>query len=105
AGPWRGRRLAIVAEGALEYVPFGALPLPAGARGPRGSSSLVLRHEIVNLPSASTLALLRDEGSRRGTAPKMVAVLADPVFGADDPRVARARRGEAVPSTTLAARG
>jgi tetratricopeptide (TPR) repeat protein len=97
AREWRGRRLAIVAEGALEYVPFGALPLPGQPRDGRVASPLVLTHEIVSLPSASILALLRDEGSRRAPAPKMVAVLADPVFAADDPRVGTARRGQRSP--------
>jgi CHAT domain-containing protein len=97
AHDWRGRRLAIVAEGALQYVPFGALPLPGQPRDERLASPLVLTHEIVSLPSASILALLRDEGSHRGPAPKMAAVLADPVFAADDPRVGTARRGQRRP--------
>ena len=56
---WRGRRLAIVASGALEYVPFAALPLPARRLAQRQASPLVAAHEIVTLPSASSLALLR----------------------------------------------
>ena len=49
---------------------------------------LIVEHEIVNLPSASALAVLRREIRDRQTASKAVAVLADPVFEADDPRVA-----------------
>jgi CHAT domain-containing protein/Tfp pilus assembly protein PilF len=66
------RRLLIVPDGALHYLPFAAFPDPNGA-GP-----LVARHEIVTLPSASALAALRKEVSKRpfGT----LAVVADPVL-------------------------
>jgi CHAT domain-containing protein len=76
------RRLVIVADGALQYLSFGALPLP-GAAGP---APLLLRHEIVYAPSASALLELRRGLAARPAAPKAIAVLADPVFGADDPR-------------------
>src|SRR6185295_3966244 len=44
-------------------------------------------HEIVNLPSASTLSALRRDAAARQMAPKTVAVIADPVFSADDVRL------------------
>jgi CHAT domain-containing protein len=50
---------------------------------------LIAAHEIVVLPSASALAVLRDQTAGRQPAPKMLAVFADPVFDAFDPRVAR----------------
>src|SRR5262249_13306034 len=80
---WRGRRLAIVASGALEYVPFSALPVP-GSGTSATARPLVVAHEIVTLPSASSLALLRR--GPRPTPSKTIAVFADPVFAADDPR-------------------
>jgi CHAT domain-containing protein len=46
-------------------------------------------HEIVNLPSASVLAVLRHETAGREPAPKAVAVFADPVFDEKDERVIR----------------
>jgi CHAT domain-containing protein len=49
-------------------------------------------HEIVSLPSASTLAVLRQEAKDRKPAARTVAVLADPVFESDDERV-QAKRG------------
>jgi CHAT domain-containing protein/tetratricopeptide (TPR) repeat protein len=88
ATAWRGRRLAVVASGALEYVPFAALPLPQSAGNAR--ASLITAHEVVTLPSASSLALLRRD-TARPAAQKMIAVLADPVFAADDPRVGKPR--------------
>jgi len=53
---------------------------------------LIVDHEIVNLPSASALALIRKEGAGRQTATKTLAALADPVFEADDPRLTAARK-------------
>lgn len=87
----RGQRLLIVADDALEIVPFAALPDPSTPNQP-----LAVDHEIVRLPSASTLALLRREAASRttgtrATAPQTVAILADPVFSATDSRVERAR--------------
>jgi CHAT domain-containing protein len=83
------KRLAIVGEGILQYLPFAALPAPAGANAepPAAGTPLIAAHEVVMLPSASALAVLRRETVGRPRAPKDVAVLADPVFGPLDPRV------------------
>jgi CHAT domain-containing protein/tetratricopeptide (TPR) repeat protein len=93
------KRLLIVADGALQYIPFGALiahgPTPQddtptqanGTEYARETVPLIVEHEIVTLPSASTLAVLRRETAQRAPAPNTVAVLADPVFEKDDPRI------------------
>jgi CHAT domain-containing protein/tetratricopeptide (TPR) repeat protein len=78
------RRLLVVADGALHFIPFGALPLPAG--GPRATPLLVDR-EVVYAPSASAIAVLRREAAGRAPAPKLLALFADPVFDAADERV------------------
>ena len=78
------KRLAIVAEGALQYVPFAALPSP---RGGATAVPLIATHEVLSLPSATTLAVLRREASDRIPPGRRVAVLADPVFDRRDPRV------------------
>lgn len=84
--PTKGRlyqkRLAIVADGALQYIPFAALPSPDHPELP-----LIVEHEIVSLPSASVLAALRNDAANRSVAPKTVAVVADPVFSSTDNRV------------------
>ncbi|MBV9957466.1 MAG: CHAT domain-containing protein [Acidobacteria bacterium] len=79
------KRLLIVADGALQYIPFGALPLK--------NTPLIVEHEIVTLPSASTLDVLRREVMGRRPAARAVAVFADPVFESDDVRLQmRAKR-------------
>ncbi len=81
-------RLVIVAHGALQYLPFAALPLPpAPGAAPSGEREpLIARHELSYLPSASLLAAVRERDLHRPPATGTVAVIADPVFGPDDPR-------------------
>lgn len=103
-----GKRLVIVADGALRYIPFELLTVNAPANGqvPQGasaSSPLITKHEVVYLPSASTLTLLRSTPRRKESG--TVAVLADPVFDANDTRVRAAsgvRKPEAQPGLALA---
>ena len=91
------RRLVIVPDGALQYIPFQALTIPETnlrdepQSGSEWNQLLLKNHEIVNELSASTLALLLNESATRKRAPNAVAVLADPVFEVDDPRVSRAK--------------
>jgi CHAT domain-containing protein/tetratricopeptide (TPR) repeat protein len=87
------KRLVVVAEGALQYIPFAALPAPANVNSASTGVPLVADHEIVSLPSASTVALLRRETEGRAPAVKLAIVLADPVFSRDDPRVTQAGSG------------
>jgi CHAT domain-containing protein len=76
------KRLLIVGEGVLKYLPFGALPDP-GSDVP-----MIAKHEIVTAPSASVVAVLRQEAAGRKPAAKTLMVLADPVFNAGDSRLA-----------------
>ncbi|MGB3507964.1 MAG: CHAT domain-containing tetratricopeptide repeat protein [Microcoleaceae cyanobacterium] len=77
----KNKRLLIVSDGILQYIPFSALSAP-GKNIP-----LIVEHKIVNLPSASTIAITRNETANRKPAPKTIAILADPVFEADDERI------------------
>jgi CHAT domain-containing protein len=47
----------------------------------------MVRHEVTSIPSASTLAVLRQELQGRTAAEKVVAVFADPVFDKADERL------------------
>jgi CHAT domain-containing protein len=103
----KNRRLLIVADGALQVIPFAALPVTGGlgdgetggkrtnrpvAPSPRRPVPLIANHEVVHLPSASALAVLRRELKDRKPAPKLLAVLADPVFDAEDERLPKEAR-------------
>ena len=90
----KNKRVVIVGDGVLQYVPFGALASPLAS----DLHPLVVDNEIVSLPSASVLAVLRQETAGRKPASKALAVLADPVFASDDPRVSVSAR-PAAPST------
>jgi CHAT domain-containing protein len=103
------KRLVVVTEGVLQYVPLDALPEPpkqiAGQTNketqpdqPENSSPLLARHEIVTLPSISTLAAIRHEKSRASSSNKVVAVLADPVFSDKDDRVESGKPNTAITS-------
>jgi CHAT domain-containing protein/Tfp pilus assembly protein PilF len=79
------RRLIVVADGALRYVPFSALPKLGGHEA--RPVPMLVDHEIITLPSASALAVLRNETSDRPRPTRTLAVLADPVFSDADPRL------------------
>ena len=84
------KRLVIVADGALQYIPFTALPVPVDGDAQKNQPAtkpLIADHEIVSLPSASVLAVMRRETVGRARAAKSIAVLADPVFDKEDDRV------------------
>lgn len=94
AAQLRAKRLLIVADGVLQYVPFAALADPGAATSAAESGvyhPLMERYEIIHLPSASTLAAIRAETGTREPAPMSVAVVADPVFSATDERVRSSR--------------
>lgn len=119
AGKIRDKRLLIVASGVLQYIPFAALrvspaavgrgtmperrnrPLMSGASG--GAPFLIETNEIVHLPSASVLPSLRRARTNETESKNLIAILADPVFGADDPRLAILSRRAAGASEISAA--
>lgn len=81
------RKLIIVSDGAIDFVPFSALPLPTGAVNKGKGITLVVRHEITNLPSASLLSALRQDLAVRQPARRALALFADPVYSSSDERV------------------
>jgi CHAT domain-containing protein len=84
------KRLLIVSDGILQYIPFSAIPIPQSEGIPKEANlveitqPLLVKHEIINLPSASTLAVIRDKPSNHLSATQTLAVFADPVFGQKD---------------------
>jgi len=94
------KRLIIVPDGALQFVPFAVLPNP-------GREGLMFeQHEIISLPSLSALVELRTDTAQRARAPGLLAIFADPVFEADDPRITRgADRAASMPVPRTRNRG
>ncbi|MEP0840140.1 CHAT domain-containing protein [Coleofasciculus sp. FACHB-64] len=77
------KRLLVIGDGALQYVPFAALPIPSAPTTP-----LLVQNEIITLPSASTVAIQRRQLENRPIAAKSIAVVADPIFNLNDSRIA-----------------
>ena len=80
------QRLLVVPDGALQYIPFGMLPIDAREQSLR---PMVLDFEIVTMPSASVLAIQREQIKTRAGPGSGVAVIADPVFDRTDTRFDR----------------
>lgn len=106
AGDLSATRVVVVASGALQYVPFAALSTQriTGNRRRTSYRPLILDHVVVNLPSASALAVQRTGLAGRKLAPRAVAVIADPVFSATDPRMKSAGAVAKQPSSTAETR-
>jgi CHAT domain-containing protein/tetratricopeptide (TPR) repeat protein len=97
------KRLLIVGDGILNYLPFAALSLPETS-GQNRNQPLIVDHEIVHLPSASTLGILRQNYNDRQSPSRTLAILADPVFSPEDERVktsATTTNREAIKSANL----
>lgn len=97
-----GKRLLLVKDGALQYIPFGALPEPLPGGRDVGTSPLLLNHEIVVLPSATAVSALREQARPPRPGQKTLLMLGDPVYNLSDKRaqnsfggVAAVRGGEA----------
>lgn len=90
AGLLGTERLLIVPDGALQYVPFAALPV--------GERLLLEDHDIVHLSSVSVLAAVRQEVAGRPRPPGLLAVVADPAFaGNATPAAGRAGKRSLAP--------
>ena len=91
AGRLAGRRLVVVPDGALAYLPFGVLPIGGSEAG---GELLLDGRDVVHLPSVAALEQLRANDSRPesrlAAAKRPIAIFADPVYDPADPRVRRA---------------
>ncbi|MBC7927201.1 MAG: CHAT domain-containing protein [Bryobacteraceae bacterium] len=86
--PWaaelgRAKRVIIVPDLPLHYVPFAALPVPSE------NITMASKVEVIVLPSASVAQAIREAKSLQTASPedKQIAILADPVFTSDDSRL------------------
>lgn len=82
------RRLVIVADGALNFVPFEALVTTERDGDYSSLDYLIKTNHISYAPSASVTAAFRDQMQvQKRTAGRNVLVIADPIFSANDPRL------------------
>jgi CHAT domain-containing protein/Tfp pilus assembly protein PilF len=92
AGSQAGRSLAISPQISRSQIVRSQIGRAAGSRlrdlSSRRLRPLLVDHEIITIPSASTLAVLRQELNGREVAQKTLAALADPVFEKEDERLA-----------------
>lgn len=79
------KRLLLIADGPLNSVPFAALPIP-------GSHDELLVDRFV-LSYAPSLALVMDNPRRPKEIHTRIAVVSDPIYAADDRRLAAAEGG------------
>ncbi len=84
------KRLAIVADGVLQFIPFASLQ----AQNPKSKvqNLLIENNEIVVLPSANVLAEIRRNLTNNKTPEKALAIFADAVFEANDTRFSSAAK-------------
>jgi len=93
-------KVYVVPDGVLHLVPFAALPMP-NRRVTGRPTPLVDVAEVTSIPSLSVFASVSPTlapGKNRG-----VAVIADPVYDAGDPRLARLTTVKALPPDTTQA--
>ncbi|HEY6230402.1 MAG TPA: CHAT domain-containing tetratricopeptide repeat protein [Pyrinomonadaceae bacterium] len=78
------KRVLIVADGALNYVPFEALVKSGPSADYSSLPYLIKSNEIIYAPSASVIGAIRQQNkAREGRA---MLILADPVFNSNDTR-------------------
>ncbi|CAN5682656.1 CHAT domain-containing protein [soil metagenome] len=92
------KRLLVVADGGLNYIPFESLVKTAG--GDYSSAQYLIKtNEIVYAPSASVIGAIRQQGPK--PAGRAMLVIADPVFNSNDARA----KGAARSTTSAETRG
>ncbi|HYO91271.1 MAG TPA: CHAT domain-containing protein, partial [Pyrinomonadaceae bacterium] len=90
------KRLLIVPDGALNYVPFEALVTTAGGSDYGTMPYLIKTNEVIYAPSASVVGVIRQQGAK--ASGKDMLIVADPVFNSNDPRA----KGAAATATVSA---
>jgi CHAT domain-containing protein/tetratricopeptide (TPR) repeat protein len=79
------KRLLIVADGALNYIPFEALVKTTAGEDYASLNYLIKTNEVVYAPSASVIAAIRQQSTP--STSKRLLLIADPIFRTDDPRL------------------
>jgi CHAT domain-containing protein len=93
------KRLLVVADGALNYVPFEALVTSSASTDFSSAPYLMKTNEIIYAPSASVIAAIRQQGNKSSS--RTMLIVADPVFNSNDARA----HGMAAANQTAETRG
>ena len=100
AGMIGEKRLMVVADGALNYIPFEVLLKSADSGDFSSLGYLIKTNEVVYAPSASVVAAIKQQ--RAKSTSKAMLIIADPVFNSND---TRARKTTTAPASDAEVRG
>jgi CHAT domain-containing protein/predicted negative regulator of RcsB-dependent stress response len=100
AGMIGEKRLMVVADGALNYIPFEVLLKTADSGDFSSLAYLVKSNEVVYAPSASVVGTIKQQ--RTKATGRAMLIIADPVFNSND---ARAQKRTPAPATDAEVRG
>src|SRR5215213_2749423 len=100
AGMIGEKRLMVVADGALNYIPFEVLLKTPDGGDFASLGYLVKTNEVIYAPSASVVGAIKQQ--RTKSASKAMLIIADPVFNSND---ARAQKKTAAAASDAEARG
>jgi CHAT domain-containing protein/predicted negative regulator of RcsB-dependent stress response len=100
AGMIGEKRLMVVADGALNYIPFEVLVKSADTGDFSSLGYLVKTNEVVYAPSASVVAAIKQQ--RTKSTSRAMLIIADPVFNSND---ARAKKTTGTPASDAEVRG
>jgi CHAT domain-containing protein/tetratricopeptide (TPR) repeat protein len=78
------KRVLVVADGGLNYIPFEALVKTAASADYASLPYLIKSNEIVYAPSASVIGAIRQQGAK--PSGRAMLIVADPVFNSNDAR-------------------
>lgn len=94
------KRLLVVADGALNYIPFEVLVKSADNGDFSSLPYLIKTNEVIYAPSASVVGAIKQQ--RTATSSRAMLLIADPVFNSND---ARAKKAGVVVSSGNEVRG
>src|SRR5690349_20855618 len=81
------KRLMVVADGALNYIPFEVLLKSADSGDFSSLNYLVKTNEVIYAPSASVVGAIKQQ--RTKSAGRAMLIIADPVFNSNDARAGK----------------
>ena len=94
------KRVMVVADGALNYIPFEVLLKTSDTGDFSSLNYLVKSNEVIYAPSASVVGAIKQQ--RTKNASRAMLIIADPVFNSND---ARAQKRTAAPASDSDVRG